>query len=721
MNNDTNQKSMSWQQHLDQERRKRDLPYGDESADLALIPNPDLPLGQTVVYQTVSMTSTAKSTATKKELDAPVNILSVTEIKANGPAEGVMLTHEQAWRMKGVTLGRLLHSTTLAPGEVTQIAVTGWQRKSRGQSSEDVAEQERQTQAAGQERSVHDITSGVANETTMGKSATTSSAAQSDFGAGGSIGIVGGSGGMSVNSAVASSVSANLGARDLSADSKQAVRQTTQQHASDARGSRSELVQEAGQSESEQFQTRVVANYNHMHTLNMMYYEVLQVYELSTKVTDAQRCIFIPMQVMEFNKQNIIDFAAPLARAALAMGRTALALAIASYQQTETQKEKEVESIKAEIVNKETEIQGQNKSISGLIKERDESQKVMGEAIKDKKMADAEKYFHLLGNLQLQIGNKTSQLRSSKGDLASLNRQLQDKEEALKHEIDDMIQQLNEQKLAFNQALWSQLDATQVAAMLAGKTYIGVSLTKTVDPNPIAVYGNYVGFRWNFTDEQAEEAAAFRTQHLKDDDTLIDDRDVVVVPTGGVFAEAVPGRANSAEKIDLRRHWKWDKDTIPILPASIAKLHQVQHAQRAEAKPGVLGTPAIGLQSLPNAPAMPGHQLATAIGASVFRDLSGAAEVLQTLQEAQKVVANGSKEQQQLAQENLKAFQDHLAQMAPMVGDMLKKQAKKGGGAEEGAGATPTDLGGLQNALGGEAGGLDVGSLLGEAAELIAL
>jgi hypothetical protein len=280
-----------WHAHLEAERRRRTSPYGTEPADHRLVPNTELPLGQTVAYQTIPITSLPLETTAPVELTGPVDLLD-HEARADAPAEGVVLTHEQAWRMRGVTLGRLLHSVSLAPGEVTQVAVSGWERRTRGQSDEEVAEQERATQEAGRQRAVHDVTNGVASESQFGLSVTTATAAQSDVGVAWSWLSAGGSG----NAASASTVGFDVGSRSLSADSTQAIREATQQHAADVRNRRAALVQEVDESETEQFQTRVIANYNHQHALNVMYYEVLQVYELSTRVTDAQRCLFVPMQ-----------------------------------------------------------------------------------------------------------------------------------------------------------------------------------------------------------------------------------------------------------------------------------------------------------------------------------------------------------------------------------------------------------------------------------------
>jgi hypothetical protein len=268
-----------------------------------------------------------------QELTAPLDVLAAKGGQAHGPAEGVILTHEQAWRNKGVTLGRLLHSMTLAPGEVTQIAVTGWHRDTKGETQEDIAERERAAQAAGRHREIHDVTTGVATEAQFGQSTASASSTENDGGVGGVLGFLGGVASSSVNTAFASTVGFNTGARSVSADSNEAVKQSTQQHAANARGRRAALVQEVSESETEQFQTRVVANYNHTHSLNVMYYEVLQVYELSTVVTDAQRCLFLPMQPMSFKAETVLAYAKQLARAARAMGRSGLAAAIEQVDQ----------------------------------------------------------------------------------------------------------------------------------------------------------------------------------------------------------------------------------------------------------------------------------------------------------------------------------------------------------------------------------------------------
>ena len=73
----------------------------------------------------------------------------------------------------------------------------------------------------------------------------------------------------------------------------------TQQHANSARNRRASIIQEVEQTESETVTTRSVTNYNHMHALSVQYYEVVQIYRVSTNVSEVEKCLFAPMKVIE--------------------------------------------------------------------------------------------------------------------------------------------------------------------------------------------------------------------------------------------------------------------------------------------------------------------------------------------------------------------------------------------------------------------------------------
>lgn len=58
------------------------------------------------------------------------------------PAVGGILTFTQSWFTKGLSLGTLIHSVALAPGESTKIAVIDWSRKARTSATENIKEDE---------------------------------------------------------------------------------------------------------------------------------------------------------------------------------------------------------------------------------------------------------------------------------------------------------------------------------------------------------------------------------------------------------------------------------------------------------------------------------------------------------------------------------------------------------------------------------------------------
>jgi hypothetical protein len=105
----------------------------------------------------------------------------------------------------------------------------------------------------------------------------------------------------------AGSTSWSNGTRSVDASMTQQVNDSTQQHSTSTRNRRASIVREVSQSEHEQVSTRVVANYNHMHALTVQYYEVVQVYRVSTEVNTAERCLFLPMAPIEFDDDQVID------------------------------------------------------------------------------------------------------------------------------------------------------------------------------------------------------------------------------------------------------------------------------------------------------------------------------------------------------------------------------------------------------------------------------
>src|SRR5262249_26988317 len=60
-----------------------------------------------------------------------------------------------------------------------------------------------------------------------------------------------------------------------------------------------------------------VANYNHMHALTVQYYEVVELYRVVASLIEAERCLFVPMKILEFSDAVVRRYQGALATAAL--------------------------------------------------------------------------------------------------------------------------------------------------------------------------------------------------------------------------------------------------------------------------------------------------------------------------------------------------------------------------------------------------------------------
>jgi hypothetical protein len=111
-----------------------------------------------------------------------------------------------------------------------------------------------------------------------------------------------------------------------------------------------------------------------------------------------------------------------------------------------------------------------------------------------------------------------------------------------------------------------------------------------------------------------------------------------------VFAEAVLGRFNAAEKMDLTRFWNWQDSPIPIVAPEIAPLQAGTRAQSDEIRPGQLSQPVLSIQQ---PTALPDPAGVTAIinaiqQGNMFRDMSGLAQTAALAQAGVQASAAGA-------------------------------------------------------------------------------
>lgn len=127
----------------------------------------------------------------------------------------------------------------------------------------------------------------------------------------------------------------------------------------------------------------------------------------------------------------------------------------------------------------------------------------------------------------------------------------------------DVIKHLNANRMYYSQVVFRSLDATDLALLLSGYGYnVGgtvVPIAQVINPKPVRYVGNYIAFTTNIQSGGDRDVDPGWTSFLKKFNITVgaSTNDVVPLGTGGVFAEAVLGRSNCAEKLDITRFWDW--------------------------------------------------------------------------------------------------------------------------------------------------------------------
>ncbi|HEX6226819.1 MAG TPA: hypothetical protein VFZ52_20515 [Chryseolinea sp.] len=654
------------------------LPAYDKDAPADLVPKSGEYPTERVFYKTLVIDELEEDVAQLKKLETagPVDILPITgaDFGFKKPAIGAMLTYSQSWFAQGVALGQLLHSLALAPGESTRMAMIDWSRRSSGKQEEGVSETEALSNTTQHNRALSEVTNAVASEAQSGFSKTQagSHSVQEGGAAGFSLGpiTIGDSSGSASNFTEAMSFSSSSGRRDLSAAMAQNVMDSTQQNANAVRNRRASVVKEVSQEEHEKISTRVVTNYNHMHALSIQYYEVIQIYRVAVQLSEVVKCLFIPMKLINFENPEIVrKFQAALLRAAI--DKDAADLLANNFDSVD------VKSLATEgfislkngglvphdikdagkVVGLPNETKftgfyimpaGVDAGLGVTIFLRDGTQVAGSRQGQNIKFPDtvyiyeiasigmsnpkpAELPFLAAANFlykgvpfSFDISIKLAASAASQSILTFTGGGIRAK----------LTKHLQANRLHYSQAIYKALDPATITLLLSEYAYGNKPLTVQIDPQPVTTAGNYLVFKTHVNpdaDGQLEaerEWAEWLAEHGIDFSNV--KQDIVPLPSGGVFGEAVLGRYNSAEKLDMTRFWNWQDSPIPLVASDIAPIQAGSRAQEEKLTAGNFSQPLVNIVSPTSLPEPTGMAAAlqTIANGNMFRDMSGLASTI---------------------------------------------------------------------------------------------
>jgi hypothetical protein len=732
------------------------------------------------------------------------------------PAVGALVTLSQSWYAKGITLGHMLHSLALAPGEATRIAVIDWSRRTRAVTSETIAESESLDNATEHSRAISEVQNAVADEMQSGGSMSSGWAKSTSGGNSGGFSIAGGIAGalggitgalgfgggeasssqQSETNTRASSTSWSIGNRSVMAEMAQHVNDRTEQHATSVRNRRASAVREVSQSEHEEVSTRVVANYNHMHALTVQYYEVVQIYRVLVQMHSVQRALFLPFELLDFSGAAAADVVARFRGQLLAAALTERAAALLIDDRGEVEVRAavlaELPLLFVDVVrgnlattanlgrfgaisggNGAAPAAAQPGLITGTLHTPSSSTagavltgtsstagtvltapppptirrisspgpllaSVPGDAELvavsfdgvrvdrvrlDQVGVPAESSTFAVPNTTFQVDfpggrplrNITAiHVNKSEADADSgsmtLHYRSANRQKTLpvpldlaagtsmqkvaflaadqSNRRDELMAHLQANRAYYSQAVLANLDSATLAMLLSRFTWKNKPLADQVEPTPLAVAGNFLVLRAPVDDSEVAGIDANDIKWgelLKQRSLTIDQRDdrLVPIPTGGVFAEAVLGRSNCAEKLDITRFWNWQDSPIPLAPPEIAPVSTGSRATAEDLKPGQLSTPVLNITTPTALPEPAGLTAAlnTLASGSLFRDMSGLAGTQALAEAGSAGTLSAATEAGRIASANLKTVSDQATAMGQTAADMWKTlQTKKGDG-----------------------------------------
>ncbi|KAH6850677.1 hypothetical protein B0I37DRAFT_428923 [Chaetomium sp. MPI-CAGE-AT-0009] len=270
-----------------------------------------------VIYRLVSH---GKINRRQIDLDNPVQWQDITDDRADMAlsqavtvATGHILHYRSEFRADGYSLGDLIYSLPLAPGQKKQIITMDSAHSLVGSESQAVDQSEDVAAYLSNDRIIIDDIAGNIGESLDGESKASTSGWGASGGAAGGTGMVGGTIGISGGASQSSSSAHQNSARGLAQHFSEQLKQQMLQNSSSYRARNSTVVTAVQENQKYKAETTVVANHNHCHSLTLLYFEVLRHYAVYQELVDVEECVFVPLLMTRFTLDNISKWADVLA------------------------------------------------------------------------------------------------------------------------------------------------------------------------------------------------------------------------------------------------------------------------------------------------------------------------------------------------------------------------------------------------------------------------
>jgi hypothetical protein len=237
--------------------------------------------------------------------DAPDAKENLSLYQAVTVATGHILHFKSVFKADGYSLGDLVYSLPLAPGQKKQIVVFESSHSLEGAESQSLSQGESLSAELLSDRSITDQLGGDISENLNGQSRARTAGFSGGLGAAGSSGGIGASLGIAGGVSNSRSSASQNSSRNISQFFGEKLRQSLTQNAESYRNLNASVVTTVNQDQDYGVTAEVVSNHNHCHSLTMMYFEVLRHYAIFQEISSVEECVFVPLLLTHFSTENI--------------------------------------------------------------------------------------------------------------------------------------------------------------------------------------------------------------------------------------------------------------------------------------------------------------------------------------------------------------------------------------------------------------------------------
>lgn len=220
-------------------------------------------------------------------------------------AHGHLLHYKSVLKADGYSLGDLLYSLPLAPGQKKEIVVYDYKRSLQGSETQQLTQREGLTASLVDDRTIINDLSGAINQSLQGQSTASTGGVSAGLGVGGALGPIGAVLGVSGGYSQSSSNASQQSSRDTTQAFDETLRNAIMQSSSSYRQLNGTLIDTVSEGQRYAATTETVANHNHCHSLTMLYFEVLRHYAVFQELVQVEECLFVPLIMTNFSMENI--------------------------------------------------------------------------------------------------------------------------------------------------------------------------------------------------------------------------------------------------------------------------------------------------------------------------------------------------------------------------------------------------------------------------------